>query len=438
MVRLSWCNGCNLGRRAADDPAVDVRIGIAFAAEQQDTRFAVELQRRAYICMILRRKQRRQSRAAGLAGDDRRIAGRRLRQAAHRGDGVSVVDRHRRVAAGVQDLPRELGDLAARQPGHHGVERAVDHHGAPRREAAEDAIGLQRFDHDALRAPRAPVQPEMRADRRRQRTDARRHEHVGRRLEALRGELRLDLGGHHAVAVHDIARDVAVAGIRGVGDDGPAFGGSGRRGGTDGVVVVARNFADLGAVAGDGVAPALADVLVNEDHAAATEQARAPGDRAPVVAVGGASDRRGTDHGRRLRRTSAVEQVARAHARRRRTDRRRDFLAQQVGHRVGAAERLEALEPVAREAAALVLVPQLGEAERARQAVESQQRRRGVARPARDFRKRGGERGCIQHGRTRVAVGCLAALGGRVAQRARRRGHEATASAGATATGWRR
>ncbi len=95
-------------------------------------------------------------------------------------------------------------------------------------------------------------------------------------MRRRRVELARDLRRHHAVAVHDVARDVAIAGIRGVRDHCPTLRGGGRGGVAHGVVVGALDLAHLGAVARDRVAAGSAHVLVHEDHAAAAEQVRAP------------------------------------------------------------------------------------------------------------------------------------------------------------------
>ena len=100
---------------------------------------------------------------------------------------------------------------------------------------------------------------------------------------------------HQLVALHDVARHVHVAGVGGVGDDEPAvpFGVLGRP--ADGVVVVAGGAHDLGAVGGNRRAAALPHRLVDIDDAAAAEGAGTPGDRAAVVAVGGAGHGGGAD-----------------------------------------------------------------------------------------------------------------------------------------------
>src|SRR5262249_42565482 len=118
--------------------------------------------------------------------------------------------------------------------------------------------------------------------------DAGLHEHVRRRRDV--GPLLSDLCRHYAVSVHHVDRDVAIAGIRRVGDDGPTIGRRGGGGFAHRVVVVAVDDADLGTVARDRIAASLADVCVHEDHAATAEELRTPRDRSAVVAVGGTGD----------------------------------------------------------------------------------------------------------------------------------------------------
>src|SRR5690606_10631555 len=95
--------------------------------------------------------------------------------------------------------------------------------------------------------------------------------------------------------VHHVEGNVAIAFVGGVGDHDPAVALGLGGGVADGVVVVAGHPHHLGAVAGDGGAPSLADRGVHEDHAAAAEQAGAPGHGASVVAVGGAGHGDGRD-----------------------------------------------------------------------------------------------------------------------------------------------
>ncbi len=113
----------------------------------------------------------------------------------------------------------------------------------------------------------------------------------GARFARSHASLLDHFGGDGGVALHHVARNILVAVIRGVGHHLPAVGARQPRGLGHRIVVVAGNAHDLRAVRGNGVLAFLADVRVQHDHAAAAGRARRGGQRAAVVAVGGA------DHG---------------------------------------------------------------------------------------------------------------------------------------------
>ena len=153
---------------------------------------------------------------------------------------------------------------------------------------------------------------------------------------------------HQPVALHDLPRHLGVAAPGRVRHDEPALRLRLPRCFAHGVVVGAGDPAHLRAIAGDRVHPTLAYALVDEDHAATVEALRAPGHGAAVIAVGGAGD--GDPLGGAP--VAACCQIGRARLRRHAAT--RQFGGQHGGHRVGAAERLEAAEA---EAGRLVLQP---------------------------------------------------------------------------------
>src|SRR6185369_2169937 len=109
--------------------------------------------------------------------------------------------------------------FAARESRHHRVEISSNPGGHAGFRALKVAIGSGRLDDDDIWPPRTPCDPEDRAERSRETTDARLHENVRRwRIR----HAAYDLARQHAVAVHDVDRDVAVAFVARVGDDGPA------------------------------------------------------------------------------------------------------------------------------------------------------------------------------------------------------------------------
>ena len=128
-------------------------------------------------------------------------------------------------------------------------------------------------------------------------------------------------------------------------------------------------------IIGGGLA-GLAHVLVQIDDAMAVEQARAPGDGAPMITVRRAGYREIRDQ------RVVPSRCELGEADRRRPAARLELPGEEVQHRIGTAERLEAAEP---EARGLVLVEQRAEARAFRQAGQRPQRRFPILRPAADL-----------------------------------------------------
>ncbi len=219
------------------------------------------------------------------------------------------------------------------------------------------------------------------------------------RRQRAAGQLRDRFVRHHAIAVHHVPRNLGVAFVGGVGDDGPAFGRRRLRGMAHGVVVAAGDPPHLGAIGGDRIGATLADAFGDEDHGARAEHRRPPGDRAAVIAVGGAGDRDGARDVAMRARCERLHRRARARSA---LDRRLDDAAD----RIGTAERLEAAGD---EALALVLEPDRAEAEPRGKARQGDQGRRRIAGPRGDFRLRRGKAGFVQR---RVGTVGRGAVGG--------------------------
>jgi hypothetical protein len=200
--------------------------------------------------------------------------------------------------------------------------------------------------------------------------------------------------GDDAVALHDAARNGAVALIGGVGNHFPAFGGGDCGGVVHGIVVAAWHAHDLGAMGGDRRCAAFAHRRMDDDDAAAMEEPRPPGDRAAVIAVGGAGH--GDAFGEMA--PAAVGERRRRH---RSLARLRHRVGEQAEDGIGAPERLEALEA---EAMGLVLEEEAFDAERGGRAPEVDERRRGVGRPRGDLAMGGAETVLVEHRLQRRAV----------------------------------
>src|SRR5262249_34741421 len=143
---------------------------------------------------------------------------------------------------------------------------------------------------------------------------------------------------HHTVALHDVPRHADIALVGRVGDDQPAIGLSVGIGLAHRVVVITGNAAHFRAVACNHVHATLTHGRVDVDDATRAEQARPPGDRATVVAVGRASDCdcRGdvlVFPGENFARVGAPPGLL------------LDCLLQQPQHRIGATQGLETSEP---------------------------------------------------------------------------------------------
>ncbi|OIQ66275.1 hypothetical protein GALL_521570 [mine drainage metagenome] len=146
------------------------------------------------------------------------------------------------------------------------------------------------------------------------------------------------LVGDHPIALHHVARHRFVAGVGRVGDDLPAVRGGQPRGLEHRLVVVAGHAHDLGAERGDRRLALGADLGVQHDHAAAADRRGGRGQRAAVVAVGGA------DHDQLAQRVGAApgEQLGGVDALRRQAP------LDQPQQRVRRAQRLEAAQRRAR------------------------------------------------------------------------------------------
>ena len=267
----------------------------------------------------------------------------------------------------LQHPPCQRGDLCRREAGHHRVEIAGGGSGPAGERALIEAIGARGLNHHALRAVAAEVLTEGADHGGCQPADAGLHENMGRGRSRQR---RPDLVHQHGVAVHDPARRLVAAGMRGVGDQKPALARGLFGAGFHGFVVASGNAHDVGALRSDGALAARAHRPRQEHRAPGAGASRAPGHGEPVVAVGRAThghvmDARGGAARGNVRDGDVVAQT----------------LAQQVHHGVGAAECLEAAEA---EAPALVLEPQVADAEGAGETRQPMQRGGPVALEARD------------------------------------------------------
>ena len=170
---------------------------------------------------------------------------------------------------------------------------------------------------------------------------------------------------------------ISIAGIGGIGDDGPAFGGGVGSTLAHAVVIIPIDPAHLSAISLDRVLSGLAHGRMDVDHRLRAEELRPPGDRAAVIAVGG---------GRHSQIGGEVTVVAGEQQRAGdgRTEGLLTGIAQdELGDGIGAAECLEAHEI---EALGLVLVPDAIQPEMAGKAVQLDQWRRPIARPVVDDR----------------------------------------------------
>ncbi len=91
--------------------------------------------------------------------------------------------------------------------------------------------------------------------------------------------------GHQFVALHHIPRNIRVAGIGRIRDDGPAVGIRLVLRFAHAVVIVALAADHRGAKIFDCLFAALADGFMNEDNAVTAEGSGPPGDRTAVIAV---------------------------------------------------------------------------------------------------------------------------------------------------------
>ena len=204
--------------------------------------------------------------------------------------------------------------------------------------AGEQAGGAFRLDHHDVRRVRPEPLAGIGGDGGCEAADARLQEDVRRRLEQRVQRL----ADRRRIALHHRQRDRFIAFPRGVGDHGPAFprGGLGRD--AHGIVIAAGDAAHIGAEGGHRVGPRLRDAGMDEDHRRAAGRSGAPGDRAAMIAVGGAGD----GHAR-----SDSADIGRGEVGRRElaAELALGFGEHQRGDRIGAAQRLEAAqaEPLA-------------------------------------------------------------------------------------------
>ena len=277
-----------------------------------------------------------------------------------------------------QDFPGQQGHLSAGQARHDRVQIALDLDRLPLAVARHPAGRLQRIGQHDQRAFIAEPPLVERGHRRRHAAHAGLQEDMRRRfVQRVQRLLRHDL-----VALHDVARHVQVARIRGVGDDEPPFPRRGLLRLAQAVVIGAGDAPHLGPVACDRLAPRFRDMGMDVDHAARPEPFRPPGDGPAMIAVGRAADGDLAGFGMGLlddllhgdRTTQPVAQLR----------------LQQTRHRIGPAKRLERPKAKARR---LVLVPDLGDAELRRHLRQFVQRRRRIARPAGDRLARGHQPG---------------------------------------------
>ncbi|MNF69157.1 hypothetical protein D3C84_510320 [compost metagenome] len=184
----------------------------------------------------------------------------------------------------------------------------------------------------------------------------------GRTRAALcRGRLD-DFSGDGAVALHDVARDLLVALIGGIGNHQPAVPLRERRRFRDRLVVVAADAHDLRAIGRNGRFALNADMGVQHDHAAAADALGRSGQRPAVVAVGSADHREAGQ-----RRTVVARQQCRCLEAPLRKS------AQDQAHQCDRrAERLEAAQ---HRALRLVLEQDVGHAQLRRQVGQRIQRR---------------------------------------------------------------
>ena len=139
------------------------------------------------------------------------------------------------------------------------------------------------FDNDELRTLSTPGLPKRGADRGCERADTGLNQHM---CGWVVTEFVDDFPRHHTIAVHHVNRNVTIAFVSGVRDDGPAVLCCLFCRVVHGVVVVALYANDLGAIKRNGGATSLADGGVNVNDATTAKQLCAPSDRAAVIAIG--------------------------------------------------------------------------------------------------------------------------------------------------------
>ena len=261
---------------------------------------------------------------------------------------------HERIRAGAEQRPRQKRRLTTGKPRHDRFEIAANRRHRLRFRAFIETCGRLRFDHREVRSLGAVRLPFDRQNRRRHATNAALREDM-RRLRALR----CCFHRHHGVALHHVLRDRVVAGPRRIRHDDPTVIGSCLRGSANRIIVVAGHTAHFRTIGRDRIGAALADGLVDVDDRADAATLRTPGNRAAMIAIG-----RGCDDQRRL--------VA-----------RRGVSIRQPFDRVGAAQRLEALQS---EAMPLVLVADRRDAGFGREIRQLDQRCRSIAGPRLDRR----------------------------------------------------
>ncbi|OIQ75582.1 hypothetical protein GALL_427470 [mine drainage metagenome] len=195
---------------------------------------------------------------------------------------------HQHAVVGVgavrEDVPCEHRDLTAGEAGHQGIQVAGHGRQPAIATTLHQAVGPGGLHHRKEWSARRIAFPEIGAHGRGETTDTGLHEDMGWPCPDLAHGL-LD---HQLVALHHVPGHVHVTRIGRVRDHEPPIGVGVARSLPHGVVVVARSADDTCAEALYGPLAHPADAGMDVDHAPAPEQLRPPGDRAAVVAIGGA------------------------------------------------------------------------------------------------------------------------------------------------------
>ena len=193
---------------AADEAAVKLGVGVAFAADDEHAARAVETEVAAGLGVGRDGEQAGKAADARFTGDDGPIPVHTAGEKTHAVDRRRVGNGHEGVRAAFEDTPGEHRCLARREARHHRLEVALDD-GRPAVDSAPvDAGGLVGLDDDEPGPVASPALPQLRANRGSEPAHPGLHEGVAGPIAG--GELAHRFVDQHRVALHDVARNFQV------------------------------------------------------------------------------------------------------------------------------------------------------------------------------------------------------------------------------------